>query len=307
MSIVNTPIHSLFENIVVMLNGTPISDHARLYSFKAFFTQMFSYSDQVKKHNLEVEYFLEDEVTENTEISFPDNDENPINIRKGWVSDSKIIHGSIVPFIDIMSTNHYLCPGHCLKLEFERSRSNFSLLSDSNNDNFKINILDIVITARALEPLPSISATLQKYRNTGTVQYPITRNIIRMWQQHPGISRIEVNNIYGDGALPRALYVFFLEDGQLLGALNKNPFILKNYNVMEANVMVDGLAHPFEPVRTDFTNGKIDVMPAFRHFMDNVGISDHDCDIGITVKKFRKNLFVMAFDLSPNGVRILIS
>ena len=71
--------------------------------------------------------------------------------------------------------------------------------------------------------------------------------------------------------------------------------------------MVDGLAHPFEPVKTDFTNGKIDVMPVFRHFMDNVGISDHDCDIGITAKKFRKNLFVMAFDLSPNGVRILIS
>ena len=76
---------------------------------------------------------------------------------------------------------------------------------------------------------------------------------------------------------------------------------------MEAYVMVDGLAYPFEPIKTDFTTDKIDVMPAFRHFMDNIGILDNDCDVGITVNKFRKNLFVMAFDLSPNGVCILIS
>ena len=177
---------------------------------QSFNTQMFSFSAQVKKHNLDAEYFLKDEATEDILVSFPDNSENPINIRKGWISDSKILHGSIVPFIDMMSTHHYLCPGHCLKLEFEWSCTNFSLLSESNNDNFKINILDIVITARALEPLPGISATLQKYRNTGTIHYPITRNVIRTRQQHPGISRIEVNNIYGtEGKIPRALYVFF--------------------------------------------------------------------------------------------------
>lgn len=211
ISIVNTPVHSLFENVGVMLNDTPISDHARAYPFKAFFTQMFSYSAQVKKHNLEVEYFLEDEAREDIVVSFPENSEDPINIRTGWISDSKILHGSIVPFIDLMSTNHYLCPGHCLKLEFEWSRTNFSLLSDSNNDNFKINILDIVLTARALEPLPDISATLQKYKNTGTIHYPITRNVIRTRQQNPGISRIEVNKIYGSGGGGLFLepYMFF--------------------------------------------------------------------------------------------------
>ena len=36
VSVVNTMGHSLFENISVKLNDTPISDHARLYQYKAF-------------------------------------------------------------------------------------------------------------------------------------------------------------------------------------------------------------------------------------------------------------------------------
>lgn len=42
VSIVNNPIHSLFENIVCKLNDTPISDHARLYPYKAFLHQFIA-------------------------------------------------------------------------------------------------------------------------------------------------------------------------------------------------------------------------------------------------------------------------
>ena len=204
VSIVNTMGHSLFENISVKLNDVPISDHARLYQYKAFIQQMYSYSNEVKKHNLNCEYYLKDEETTNTTIAIPpaaNNDVSPISLRKAWIMSSKTVNMSIVPYIDIMSTNHFLCPGHTLFLEFERSRSAFTLLSA--NDAYKIRMVDLTLWARVLEPLPSISNNLEKFKNNGMVQYPLTRNVIRTFQIHNGTSRIEINNIF------RGVYLFF--------------------------------------------------------------------------------------------------
>ena len=202
VSIVNTMGHSLFENISVKLNDTPISDHARLYQYKAFIQQMYSYSNEVKVHNLNCEYYLKDAKTENTTVTIPTaaNDTTPLGIRKAWIAESKTINLSIVPYIDIMSTNHFLCPGHTLFLEFERSRSAFTLLAA--NDSYKIKMVDLTMWARVLEPLPTISNNLEKIRNNGMVQYPLTRNVIRTFQVHNGTSRIEINNIF------RGKYIF---------------------------------------------------------------------------------------------------
>ena len=308
VSLVNSPIHSLFDNIIVQLNGNVISDQTRQYPYKAYFTQTFSYNEQTKKNNLQGEYYLEDD-SDKTTVSMPedidgDNCESVLAIRKEWIANSKSIQATIIPYIDISSSSNYLSPGHCLHLEFERSRSSFSLLA--NNNNYKIVIEDLFMTARYLDPTQNISSTLQKYKNNSTIQYQITRNIILTRQFHAGISQIHVNNIFtsGNAKLPRALYVFFQEDGQISGAINKNPFIFTHQNVMESQVFVNGFPYPMRATETNFTENKINIMPAFRTFLDNIGISDNDCDVGITPNKYMTNMFVMAYDLSPTGVRI---
>ena len=235
-----------------------------------------------------------------------DNSDSVLAIRKEWIANSKSLQATVIPYIDISSSSHYLSPGHCLHLEFERTRSSFSLLANNDNKGYKILIEDLFLTARYLDPNQNISSTLQKYKNNNTIQYPITRNIIRTRRFHSGISQIHINNIFtsGNAKLPRALYVLFLEDGQISGAINKNPFIFTHQNVMESQILVNGFPYPMKPIETNFTENKINIMPAFRTFLDNIGISDNDSDVGITPNKYMSNMFVMAFDLSPTGVRI---
>ena len=160
VSIVNTPIHSLFENVGCKLNDVPISDHARMYHYKAFIQQMYSYSNEVKRHNLCCEYYLKDDITTSTTATIPEdaNNTTPLGVRKGWIVGSKQIHATIIPYIDIMTTPHFLCPGHKLFLEFERSRSSFSLLAD--NDAYKIQILDMYLQVSFLFLL---ALTLSKF------------------------------------------------------------------------------------------------------------------------------------------------
>ena len=98
--------------------------------------------------------------------------------------------------------------------------------------------------------------------------------------------------------------MFFLENAQIVGSISKNPFVFKHYNIMEAHITVNGFPYPSEPIRTYFTPTRIDSMNAFRWFLDNVGILDNDCDIGISAEEFRSNLFMIPFDLLPRGVSI---
>lgn len=73
---------------------------------------------------------------------------------------------------------------------------------------------------------------------------------------------------------------------------------------MESYITINGFPYPSEPIRTNFTANKNDIMGAFRWFLDNVGILENDCDIGISVEEFKSNLFMIPFDLSPRGVSI---
>ena len=50
--------------------------------------------------------------------------------------------------------------------------------------------------------------------------------------------------------------MFFLENSQIVGSISKNPYIFKNYDVMEAHITVNGLPYPSEPVRMNFTPNK---------------------------------------------------
>ena len=164
---------------------------------------MYSFSNEVKNSNLNCEYFKKDDLTTSTTVDIASaTADSALGIRKGWVAESKPLILSIVPYIDLMSTNHFLCPGHKVSLEFERTRSTFSLLAPTAKANaYKIKILDLVLWTRVLEPLPSIANILEKSKSSGLVQYPLTRNVIRTYQVHSGISRIKLNNIFR-GILP---------------------------------------------------------------------------------------------------------
>ncbi len=68
VSIVNTFGHSLFENISVKINGVVISDHNRLYGFKSYIQQTYSYSSAVKTNNLNCEYFIKDQPADDCNV-----------------------------------------------------------------------------------------------------------------------------------------------------------------------------------------------------------------------------------------------
>ena len=293
VSVVNSFGHSLFENITTKINNVPISDHARLYPYKAYIQQCYSFSSAVKKSNLNCEYYFNDDVVTNNKVNVSCRG---FKERGQMIKNSRVLTLSIIPYIDLASSPHYLCPGHSLSLEFDRSKQSFSLLSVGGE--YKIHILDLTLWARLVEPVPSISANLTRKLSTSTVTYPFTRSVVRSFQVHSGTSHISINNILR-GKLPRAVYFVFLENSQTMGAIDRNPFVFLNHDIMEASLNISGFPYPSEPVKYNFGEG--DIMPGYRWFLDNIGIGDSDTDIGMTAEQYTTSYFLLPFDLSPRG------
>jgi hypothetical protein len=287
--------HSLFCDIAVKLNNTPLNGNCKLYAYKSYIQQMFSFSGAAKATNLNCEYFSVDDHIDNTSIN-PGGES--FKIRMSQAERSNVMSVNIVPLVDFMSTQHFLAPGHTLYMEFERSRDSFALFADMEN-KYKIKILDLTLTARHLQLKPSLHSNIEKKMKTSSVYYPFTRNTIRSFQIHSGTTHINLYNIWR-GQLPRAMYFAFLDNTQIAGSVTKNPYAFLPYNIMEANVIVSGRSYPSEPIKYNFDNDD-GLMTAYRWFLDNIGISNSDTDIGITAEQYFANHFLLPFDLSARG------
>ncbi len=95
------------------------------------------------------------------------------------------------------------------------------------------------------------------------------------------------------------MYFVFLENGQTSGLITKNPYAFVNRDLMEASVSISGYPYPAEPVKFDFNRGN--VMPGYRFFLDNIGVVDNDCDVGVSAEEYCSSYFIMPFDLTPLG------
>ena len=170
---------------------------------------------------------------------------------------SNVVFFSIVPFIDLASSESYLMPGHILSLSFERGKDSFCLLSTSDDNNaYKIKIHDLTLWARKLTPLPSILNTILSKMKTQPVYYPFTRNVLREYQFHAGSVSVEIPSLFR-GRLPQSVYIFFLDNNQISGRINRNPYIFKNYDLMFANLVVSGYSFPNQALYFDFAKGDV--------------------------------------------------
>jgi hypothetical protein len=233
ISLVNSPAQSLFDNIQQEIEGVPFSDHSRYYGCKAYTLQTFSYSSGVKRTNLNCELFKEDDATDTVKV-------NPncsgFKARAAMIKRSKPIQLSFVPYLDFSANQHFLAPGHRLNLTLERARDEWSLLCSDGNMTPKIKIMALYAQIRVVSPIPTLSATIEKKMQSASVEYSITRNVVRTFTNPAGCSFVNAHNIYR-GNLPRAIYCYFLNNEQAQGTMNTNPYVFLPYGVREGEPM----------------------------------------------------------------------
>ena len=295
ISIANSPGNAIINKIGHKLCSVPIGDHSGYYSWKTVLMQTYSYSNAIKTNNLGCEWFSTDSVTDTSKVN---GNCAGFKARAAGLRESKPFQLVTCPVLDFSSQQQTLAPGHQLELEIERTRDDIVLLCTDPNLRPKIKVLDFYAKIRTATPTPTFRDQISRRLTSATVPYQMSRNVIRIQVFSEGTSNLYMPNMYR-GKLPRALYCFFLNNNQLNGSYEHNPFIFKHYNVREASVNINGVQIPAGGLKIDHKKGYI--AEAYRHLLDNVGLLNNEEALDVNMDTFEKCMFVLAFDLSPLG------
>ena len=292
-SLINFSGQSLFENINGKLCSRNFTDHHRLHQHKTGLINTYSFGHGAKSYNLSVERYKTEKDTTSTAVdsacpNFVD--------KQTLVNLSGVFFMNFTPLIDLANGTNFLCPTHELLLEFERGKSSHVILRKAaKTTNYKVEILDFQIQIKKLFMTPQFEARLLKKMQSSDVNYNFTRNVLRTFAVHEGVTQIDWNNLF-IGRLPTSLYFVFLDNEQIASEAGVNPHTWLRYDCTRAHLIVNGHTFPTHSITYNETTG--DLYNGYRWFLSNIGLRNSNEDVEINIEKYYKDKFMIPFDLS---------
>ena len=128
--------HSLFQQIECKVNGIPVSDHSRLYQWRAIAHSLYSFQTDCKNTLLQSEGYFRDTYEKKSDAV--DDTSDAFKIRSDLIGTNGTFCANFIPRIDSLSIEKKVPPGNTMSLEFVRSPHHFSLLSPDKNKTFKL-------------------------------------------------------------------------------------------------------------------------------------------------------------------------
>ena len=287
---------AIFENIAVSLNGTPIADHGRGYSFKSYVNKNLCIDKATKTSSLLSNYWSDDMGESSLKVDGA-NLSNGFKERAALIEKSRDVFFIFPPMVDILNTERYLPPRVQLKIDLERGPNNLCLLSPNPDLNFKIEILEINMLARRFTPANKIYLENEKrFLAGGNYIIPFTRSTIRYRTLHAGVLSTCIPSIF-TGTLPYHFLVCLLVNEQLCG-IDHNPYVFKTHDLKSYMISKNGVSIPQEPVPVGTNDGSF--LRSYTHFVENTGSQIFNSSNNIPPDEYLDKTFFIAYDLTPD-------
>ena len=117
----------VFQQIETRTDNVPISDHARLYRFRAISHCIYSFHAYSKKILLQSDGFFRDEYKYKNEDV--DESSSSFTIQAELINKNIVFHPNFIPRIDTWNLSKYFPPGNTLTLKCIQSPHHFALLA----------------------------------------------------------------------------------------------------------------------------------------------------------------------------------
>ena len=296
ISVCNLFYQSLFENILFELENVKLDDPSpRTYPYKAYLETLLSYSTGVKNNWLNSLNVWESDTKDNFDTLGTGN--FGFVKRKSLISGSKYNYFAINLYLDICHSYKYLPPNLSMKFSFRRNNDNFSLLT-SGSDDYKIILENLKLKMYKVTPTEKIENFFKQNISKQPAKLNIDRSIIKTFTIPSGTSNLSQYKIFEGNKLPEQIIVGILPQVAFNGVKNKNPFNFLPHNLREANLLVNGLLEP--PNRYTLNTEDKDLAGFYLDFLENIGISNDNKEIGLNLENYYGGNFLIAFDRSPD-------
>lgn len=297
----NLFMHSLFSDVDMMLNDRLITPSTNTYPYRSILETLLTYGPAAKESQLTSSLFYKDTA------GYMD-DSNPLAAIKGndgmkrrhdFIRNSRGLDMIGALHLDMFFQERLLLGGVDIKLKLNRSKSAFSLMSNTENANFKVVITNASLHVRRVKLSSEASLIHAKHLETQTAKYPIRRSDVKTFSIPRGNLSFSRESLIL-GQIPKRLVVGCVSNVAFNGDYRKNPFNFHHYNLNFLALYVDSEQVPWKPLRPKFSEQDPNYILAYQTLFSGVNSMFQDKGNHIDRKEYGQGYTLYAFDLTPD-------
>ena len=298
VGVINNLGHSLWEQIVLTINDTKVTESSNNYAYKAMLETLLSYDDADQKSVLRLSCFKKDHG--NITAEFP----TATHANKGLVERSKYFEGGkkvtliTRPRIDLCQQPRYI-PDQCkMLLKLTPNKSSFVLMSDKNDAKYALKIHSCKCSVRRVKIAETTKIALQSTieQHHESFRYPIRHVKMKSELLNSGSSNFEFDNVFF-GHVPNRLTLCTVENRSMYGVFKENPFHFK-HNGLESLIITVG-NETLIRLDFDFANGQY--VEAYDTLMRSTGQYKSSRSMLVDYNDFGNGNTILVFDLTARG------
>jgi len=204
--------------------------------------------------------------------------------------------------LDILRVNKHLAPGNKLSLTFHRAADSFPIIVTPKTGEpvppaYKLKVYELVLYANRIRVLPDV---LRKSLGPSldTPQHYLTSHTeVKDYPVASGLSSWN-GKLHSGGILPHQVVVAFVDTDAITGNYAKDPLEFKHNNLNHICLRVNGVRLPQDPLEPKVEEGLY--ARTLSHVFQNTGKYRVNGGNFITEESFKKNHFIIPFDLTPD-------
>ena len=290
--------HSLWEQIVLLINDTKVTESSNNYACKAMLETLLSYDDVDEKSVLRLSCFRKDH--RNVTADCP----TATHANSGLVTCSRYFEGGkkvtliTRPRIDLCQQPRYI-PDQCkMLLKLTPNKSSFVLMSDKNDAKYQLKIHSCTLMVRRIKLVETSKLALQATIETNhqVFRYPLRHVKMKSELLTSGSSNFEFDNQFF-GHIPNCLTMCTVENRAMYGVFKENPFHFKHNNLETLTVSVD--SDTLSRLDFDFDNGNY--VEAYDTLMRSTGQYKGGRSMLVDYHDFGNGMMILVFDLTARG------
>ena len=272
--LVNTPLHSIFRQVDVTFQQTPLSHSGNNYPYKAYIDTILKTNENVQKGELTSQLFYKD--------VGPDTDDAKTGPNSGLFNRSLATKGGKVVdlegslLIDVFQQPKLLLNGVSIGIKLWPSLDSFRLITDTIKADLKVQIVDASFRLCVQRIDGGLMMAHEKMIKMEPAIYPYLKSDIKTTSIASGQYSFSVDDVF-QGLVPCKLIVGLVSSAAYMGDYRKNPFYFRDYDCSSVGFYMDGQSYPSQPLRPNYeANQYIDSYRTLTTFRKDVNIDRYD-------------------------------
>jgi len=295
---INLPLHSMFKEVPVQLNGKDVGDPNSLYPYRAYLETALSYSEEVQKTRLLSEGWVKD-LAGHMDVANPAGANTGLAAREDSWDEGATVELVGRPHVDVFQQNRLIPPGVDLHMKLVPASDAFFIMSNVNNNNFKLVIQNVMLTVHKKELTSEADLAHRELNRERSMKLPYTRVQMKTLSISANLTSFSVDNLFS-GALPDRVIIGFVDDRDFAGAYGRNPFNFQRFNVSNIQFKRNGTPVPREGYKQTFGDSKY--MRSYLTFQDQLGGINGDKCAALTPNEWANGYTLYAFKITDGPI-----